>query len=76
MLRFLAATESLPWDSTAANVYGDLRARLAENGQLLGSVDLLIAAHAIALDAVVVTHDQAFRRLSPMCRVQDWASDI
>jgi tRNA(fMet)-specific endonuclease VapC len=41
----------LPWDSIAANSYGSLRASLEHNGQSLGLLDLLIAAHAQATGA-------------------------
>ena len=76
MRNFMADTERFPWDSQAAKAYGLIRAELARGGQPLGSNDLLIAAHAISLDAVLVTHDRALLRLESLCRVEDWATDL
>jgi tRNA(fMet)-specific endonuclease VapC len=45
---FLLRVTILPWDSNAARQYGQLRATLEQKGQPMGSLDLLIAAHAVA----------------------------
>jgi tRNA(fMet)-specific endonuclease VapC len=45
---FLLAVTVFPWDSEAAHHYGDLRAGLERLGQLLGSMDMMIAAHALS----------------------------
>lgn len=60
-----------PWDETAAEHYGALRARLEAAGTPLGNLDTLIAAHALALGAVLVSNDQAFRRVEGLLLV-DW----
>ena len=52
----------MPWDSAEAAVYGRLRAELTATGQTIGTLDLLIAAHAVALGATLVTHDRALHR--------------
>lgn len=52
-------------------VYGALRARLEADGIVLSPHDLLIAAHAMALDATLVTDDQAFGRV-PGLAVENW----
>ncbi len=39
-------------------------------------MDLLIASHAVAADAVLVSHDQAFRELHPSLTLIDWATDL
>ncbi|WP_419804742.1 type II toxin-antitoxin system VapC family toxin [Terriglobus sp.] len=74
--QFLGKVHSLPWDSPVAQTYGTLRASLTAVGQTLSPLDLMIAAHALALSATLVTHDQAFHRLAPMLSVVDWASDL
>lgn len=38
-------------------VYGRLRAALEKKGQSIGSMDLLIAAHAVSLDVRLMTHN-------------------
>src|ERR1700724_1960693 len=68
---FLLRVEDLPWDSTAARRYADVRAALARSAARMGNLDMMIAAHALALEAVLVTNDRAFRRLSRL-RLENW----
>ena len=68
---FLRHVEILPWTSAAAQVYGALRARLEGEGIPLGALDTLIAAHAMAEDAILVTRDKALVR-TPGLTVEDW----
>lgn len=68
---FLRHVQTLPWDSEAAAAYGPLRARLEAAGTPLGNLDTLIAAHALAIGATLVTNDQAFARV-PALVVEDW----
>jgi len=69
---FLLRVETLPWDSNAAKTYANLRADLEREGKLLGSMDMMIAAHALATGRVLVTHDQGFRRVKKL-RIEDWS---
>ena len=68
---FLMRIDVLPWDSAAATRYGILRAALEFSGTPLGNLDTLIAAHALAADVILVTHDQAFARVSALV-VENW----
>ena len=43
------------FDAAAARLYGQIRAKLETRGQLIGPYDLMIAAHAKAMHAVLVT---------------------
>ena len=61
----------LPWDSEAAQRYGQIRAALEREGQAMGNLDMMIGAHALALGAVLVTNDQAFTRIKEL-NVEDW----
>ena len=63
---FFPRVTILAWDSAAARQYGQLRAYLEKQGQPMGSLDLMIGAHALALDLVLVTHDRAFRRIKKL----------
>lgn len=47
----------LPYDATAATMFGRLCARLEANGRPIGSFDTLIAAHAMALNVTLVTNN-------------------
>lgn len=68
---FLLRVAILPWDSDAARHYGNLRASLEREGQPMGNLDTLIAAHALATGAVLVTNDHAFSRIKKL-KVEDW----
>lgn len=68
---FLLRVEILAWDSRAAQQYAELRASLEREGHGMGNLDLMIGAHALAVGAVLVTHDQAFRRIRKLV-VEDW----
>jgi tRNA(fMet)-specific endonuclease VapC len=57
---FLARLRVLPWGRDEAQSYGELRAKLEAFGTTPGHVDILIAAHAISMGAVLVTNDKAF----------------
>jgi tRNA(fMet)-specific endonuclease VapC len=65
----------LPWDSAAARSYGTLRAQLSAAGRPLSLIDTLIAAHALSVDAILVTHDNAFKQVHSL-RTVDWATDL
>lgn len=64
-----------PWDEEAARHYGLIRASLKKQGLLIGSNDLLIAAHARSINAVLVTNNtKEFSRI-PDLTLEDWVSD-
>jgi tRNA(fMet)-specific endonuclease VapC len=52
--------------------YGHLRHELEQAGQTIGAMDLLIAAHALSLDATLVTNNLAHFRRVPGLKVTDW----
>ena len=68
---FLKRVDVLVWDTDVAERYGILRAELEGSGNTLGSLDMQIAAHASQLGAVLVTNDQAFKRIKQL-KVEDW----
>jgi tRNA(fMet)-specific endonuclease VapC len=69
---FLLRIEALPWDSEAARQYAELRAHLERKGQPMGNLDMMIAAQALAVEAVLVTSDRVFRRIKRL-KVEDWS---
>ena len=68
---FLLRVTILPWDSEAAQQYGQLRATLEREGHSMGNLDTLIGAHALALGSILVTNDQVFTRIKKL-KVENW----
>ena len=70
--QFVAPLELVAFDRSATAVYGKLRTTLEKKGQSIGAMDLLIAAHALALSVRLVTHNvREFSRV-PGLRVETW----
>lgn len=69
---FLAPIEVLPYDDRAALRYGPLRAHLERKGTPIGSLDLLIAAHALSMECVLVTSNESEFKRVPGLKVENW----
>ena len=73
--QFLLPLDLADFDLDAALAYGRIRMDLERTGQLIGSMDMLIAAHAVSVDAILVTNNvQEFRRVKGLL-VEDWISE-
>ena len=68
---FLKRVDVLVWDSDVAEYYGSLRSQLELSGNVMGSLDMQIAAHAAQVGAVLVTNDQAFKKVDKL-KIEDW----
>ena len=68
---FFATASVMSWDSAAARIYGQLRADQERKGRPLSVEDLMIAAHALALELTLVTHDQVFGFVDGL-KTEDW----
>jgi tRNA(fMet)-specific endonuclease VapC len=66
----------LPFGRTEAAAYSVLRARLERAGRALSAMDTLIAAHAMAVGATLVTSDAAFRHALDKRMLVSWATDL
>jgi tRNA(fMet)-specific endonuclease VapC len=68
----LTALPVLSLEAPTDRRYGELRAALERQGTLIGPNDLLIAAHALALDAVLVTDNtREFERVQGLV-IENW----
>ncbi len=71
---FLAPLQVLPFDAAAMWAYGDLRADLERRGEAIGSLDTLIAAHALSVHAVLVTNNtREFAKVRGL-QLENWAA--
>ena len=52
---FLIRVDIMPWDSDAAEAYARLRTSCESEGTPLGTMDMMIAAHSVAIGAVLFT---------------------
>jgi tRNA(fMet)-specific endonuclease VapC len=69
---FLAPLIILPFDEAVIWAYGELRAELERRGTPIGSLDTMIAAHAIRQQALLVTKNtREFARV-PGLRLENW----
>ena len=69
---FLQEIPNLDWTPQAADEYGHLRAELEKAGTPIGILDTQIAAHALALDLILVTNNQKhFKRVEGL-RTENW----
>ncbi len=69
---FLLPLEVAEFNETAAMHYGEVRADLDREGRPIGPLDTLIAAHALAIEVTLVTHNtREFKRVDGL-RLEDW----
>ncbi|MFC6490121.1 PIN domain-containing protein [Nitratireductor sp. GCM10026969] len=69
----LSALPVRPFEPPADRIYGDVRAELARRGRSMSPNDYFIVAHAIFLDAVLVTDDRAIHAAGvPGLKVENW----
>jgi len=70
---FILPLEIADFDEKAAKVYGDIRAALEKAGNPIGSMDMLIGAHALSLGITLVTNNvREFKKVKNL-KVIDWS---
>lgn len=70
--RFLKIVTILPWNVDAAEYYAEIRHQLVTKGQPIGEMDMMIAAHALSVDATLVTNNvRHYQRIGAL-RIEDW----
>ena len=70
---FLAPLEILTYNEIAARTYGDIRFQLEKYGKPIGPLDLLIAAHALSQNLIIVTNNvKEFKRIKNL-KVENWS---
>jgi tRNA(fMet)-specific endonuclease VapC len=69
----LRRIDVVAWDNAVALRYGTVRADLQHRGKTLAAMDVLIATHALANGAILVTDDRAFGQVTGL-EVEDWSA--
>jgi tRNA(fMet)-specific endonuclease VapC len=64
LTQVLLRMDVLPWDEEVATCYGEFCATLEAQGINLSNFDMMIAAHAVAVDATLVSRDKAFLQVA------------
>ncbi|WP_232370193.1 hypothetical protein [Xenorhabdus lircayensis] len=68
---FIESITVYDWDSAAAKTYGELRANMEQIGRVIGTMNQLIAAHALSKGLTLVTSDAAFGMVNGF-NIEDW----
>ena len=72
LAQFLIPLVTYEFDEKAGSLFGEIRASLEKQGKTIGSYDMLIAAHAMSLDATLITNNEGeFRRVEGL-KVENW----
>jgi len=70
---FLRPFEVLAYDEKASNYYGKIRSHLEKEGNVIGPLDMLIAAHALSENLILITNNEKeFNRVESL-KVKNWA---
>ena len=75
LTQVLLRMDVLPWDEDVATCYGEFCATLEAQGINLSDFDMMIAAHAVAVDATLVSRDKAFAQVAgvnPRLKLEIW----
>ena len=69
---FISHIEVLSYDQKTSQTYGQIKAKLEKNGDIIGENDIHIAAHAISQGLILVTNNlNEFRRV-PNLSLENW----
>ena len=69
---FTLPLEIMSFDEKATYHYGHVRAYLEKKGTPIGALDLIIAAHALSLNLILVTNNRKEFQRVPQLKVEDW----
>lgn len=74
LIQFISLLQVVDWSQNAAEEYALIRADLQQKGTPIGNMDLLIAAHAKSLNAVLVTNNlKEFKRVAGLT-CENWVA--
>ncbi len=62
----------IEWDRSAAEHYGKIRASLQAAGNIIGAMDMMIAAHAVSQQMTLVTNNEKHFKRVPSLNIENW----
>ncbi len=69
---FLLRLPNIAWTNQAADHYGEIKTLHKRQGTPIGELDTQIAAHALAEDLILVTHNTRHFEKVPGLQLEDW----
>ncbi|AFM12108.1 type II toxin-antitoxin system tRNA(fMet)-specific endonuclease VapC [Turneriella parva] len=72
LAQFLVPLKTFEFDEKAGILFGEIKTALEKMGTPIGSYDMLIAAHALSLDATLITNNEGEFRRVPGLKVENW----
>jgi tRNA(fMet)-specific endonuclease VapC len=69
---FIRHLDVMDWDTEAADQYGVVHAKLEAAGTPIGAMDMMIAAHAISIKAVLITNNQKHFSKVKGLKIDNW----
>ena len=69
---FVATVTVAPFDEACAATFGKLANKLVAKGRPIGNFDALIAAHAVAMDVILVTNNEKHFREVDGLKIENW----
>lgn len=71
---FLSPFEVLAYDENASKYYGKIRSNLEKQGNVIGPLDMLIAAHVLSENFTLITNNEKeFNRVKSL-KVENWVT--
>ncbi len=72
---FLSPFEILSYDDNASRCYGKIRSQLEKKGNIIGPLDMLIAAHALSNKLILISNNiKEFNRIKTL-QVENWVEE-
>jgi len=71
---FLQLVETADFDSSCAEIFGNIKSTLLRKGKTIGDVDIQIAATAIANNAILATHNTRHFKHIDGLNLEDWVN--
>ncbi|MCD4677314.1 MAG: type II toxin-antitoxin system VapC family toxin [Desulfobacula sp.] len=70
--QFVKHLSIIDWNKNAAEHYGNIRAILQAGGNVIGAMDMMIAAHARSQNMTLVTNNEKHFKRVPKLQVENW----